>query len=89
MCLCGCQPERLRPQRDFVRWLLLIGRRLARLPSREQKSQRLGAELSLLNQLLPARVMVPTGPSPHHVVRVPHSQAAVLNSKDKVGVSRS
>lgn len=83
--LCVCQPERLRPQRDFVRWLLLIGRRLAKLPSREQKSQRLGAELSLLNQLLPARVMVPTGPSQHHVVRVPHSQAAVLNSKDKVG----
>lgn len=61
-----------------------IGKRLAILPTKEQKTQRLISELSLLNHKLPARVWLPTAAFDHHVVRVPHTQAVVLNSKDKV-----
>ncbi|KAM9776868.1 phosphatidylinositol 4-kinase beta-like isoform 2-T2 [Syngnathus typhle] len=77
------EPERLRPQRELVKSLLVIGRRLASLPGKEQKTQRLISELSLLNHKLPARVWLPTSDFQHHVVRIPHTQAAVLNSKDK------
>lgn len=77
------EPERLRPQREFVKSLLCIGKRLATLPTKEQKTQRLISELSLLNHKLPGRVWLPTADHQHHVVRVPHSQAVVLNSKDK------
>lgn len=84
MCVCVFQPERLRPQREFVKSLLCIGKRLATLPTKEQKTQRLISELSLLNHKLPARVWLPTAGPQHHVCRVPHTQAVVLNSKDKV-----
>ncbi|XP_047454299.1 phosphatidylinositol 4-kinase beta isoform X2 [Mugil cephalus] len=77
------EPVRLAPQREFVKSLLGIGKRLATLPTKEQKTQRLISELSLLNHKLPARVWLPTAAFDHHVVRVPHSQAVVLNSKDK------
>ncbi|CAL8237667.1 unnamed protein product [Boreogadus saida] len=77
------QSERVRPQRDFLRALVSIGRRLARLPSKEQRSARLSAELRLLNLSLPGRVWLPTAARPHHVVRLPPRQAVVLNSKDK------
>ncbi|XP_077404128.1 phosphatidylinositol 4-kinase beta-like isoform X5 [Vanacampus margaritifer] len=77
------EPERLRPQRELVKSLLAIGRRLASLPNKEQKTQRLISELSLLNHKLPARVWLPTADFQHHLVRIPHTQAAVLNSKDK------
>lgn len=63
-----------------------IGKRLATLPTKEQKTQRLISELSLLNHKLPARVWLPTAAFDHHVVRVPHTQAVVLNSKDKVSI---
>ncbi|XP_010772613.1 phosphatidylinositol 4-kinase beta-like [Notothenia coriiceps] len=76
--------ERLRPQRELVKSLLGIGRRLATLPTKEQKTQRLISELSLLNHKLPARVWMPTAENQHHVVRIPNTQAVVLNSKDKV-----
>lgn len=79
------QPVRLTPQREFIKSLMGIGKRLATLPTKEQKTQRLISELSLLNHKLPARVWLPTAPFDHHVVRVPHTQAVVLNSKDKVG----
>ncbi|CAK6981371.1 phosphatidylinositol 4-kinase beta-like [Scomber scombrus] len=75
--------DRLRPQRDFVKSLLGIGKRLATLPTKEQKTQRLISELSLLNHKLPARVWLPTAEKQHHVCRIPHTQAVVLNSKDK------
>uniref|UniRef100_A0A8C4Z8K4 Phosphatidylinositol 4-kinase beta n=1 Tax=Gadus morhua TaxID=8049 RepID=A0A8C4Z8K4_GADMO len=78
------EAERVRPQRDFLRALVSIGRRLARLPSKEQRSARLSAELRLLNLSLPGRVWLPTAARPHHVVRLPPRQAVVLNSKDKV-----
>uniref|UniRef100_A0A3Q3N712 Phosphatidylinositol 4-kinase beta n=1 Tax=Labrus bergylta TaxID=56723 RepID=A0A3Q3N712_9LABR len=77
------EPDRLRPQREFVKSLLGIGKRLATLPTKEQKTQRLISELSLLNHKLPARVWLPTAAFDHHVVRIPHTQAVVLNSKDK------
>ncbi|KAF7210786.1 phosphatidylinositol 4-kinase beta [Nothobranchius furzeri] len=77
------EPDRLRPQREFVKSLFGIGKRLATLPTKEQKTQRLISELSLLNGKLPARVWLPTADHQHHVCRVPHTQAVVLNSKDK------
>uniref|UniRef100_A0AAY5K605 Phosphatidylinositol 4-kinase beta n=1 Tax=Esox lucius TaxID=8010 RepID=A0AAY5K605_ESOLU len=77
------EPVRLTPQRDFIKSLMGIGKRLATLPTKEQKTQRLISELSLLNHKLPARVWLPTSAFDHHVVRVPHTQAVVLNSKDK------
>ncbi|XP_062847332.1 phosphatidylinositol 4-kinase beta isoform X2 [Trichomycterus rosablanca] len=77
------EPIRLTPQREFIKSLMGIGKRLATLPTKEQKTQRLISELSLLNHKLPARVWLPTAAFDHHVVRVPHTQAVVLNSKDK------
>ncbi|XP_061112030.1 phosphatidylinositol 4-kinase beta-like [Conger conger] len=76
-------PVRLAPQREFVKSLMGIGKRLATLPTKEQKTQRLISELSLLNHKLPSRVWLPTAAFHHHVVRVPHTQGVVLNSKDK------
>lgn len=78
------QPVRLAPEREFIKSLMAIGKRLATLPTKEQKTQRLISELSLLNHKLPARAWLPTAGFDHHVVRVPHTQAVVLNSKDKV-----
>ncbi|XP_057356716.1 phosphatidylinositol 4-kinase beta isoform X3 [Manis pentadactyla] len=77
-------PVRLAPEREFIKSLMAIGKRLATLPTKEQKTQRLISELSLLNHKLPARVWLPTAGFEHHVVRVPHTQAVVLNSKDKL-----
>uniref|UniRef100_A0A667ZC59 Phosphatidylinositol 4-kinase beta n=1 Tax=Myripristis murdjan TaxID=586833 RepID=A0A667ZC59_9TELE len=76
-------PVRLTPQREFIKSLMGIGKRLATLPTKEQKTQRLISELSLLNHKLPARVWLPTAASQHHIARIPHTQAVVLNSKDK------
>ena len=47
------------------------------------------AELAMLNLNLPARVWLPlysheAALGTHHVVRVPHTAACLLNSKDKV-----
>lgn len=58
------------------------------MPTKEQKTQRLISELSLLNHKLPARAWLPTAGFDHHVVRVPHTQAVVLNSKDKVRAAK-
>ncbi|XP_078526602.1 phosphatidylinositol 4-kinase beta isoform X2 [Lissotriton helveticus] len=77
------EPVRLAPEREFIKSMMAIGKRLATLPTKEQKTQRLISELSLLNHKLPARVWLPTAAFDHHVVRVPHTQAVVLNSKDK------
>ena len=41
----------------------------------------------MLNLNLPARVWLPVAENyNHHVVRIPHTQAVVLNSKEKVGL---
>ena len=52
-------------------------------------ASRLYAELSLLNLNLPAKVSLPvhSGIGDHYVVRIPHTAAVVLNSKDKVSLS--
>ena len=52
-------------------------------------ASRLYAELSLLNLNLPAKVSLPvhSGIGDHYVVRIPHTAAVVLNSKDKVSWS--
>ncbi|CAB1320920.1 unnamed protein product, partial [Coregonus sp. 'balchen'] len=76
-------PLRLTPQREFIKSLMGIGKRLATLPTKEQKTKQLTSELLVLNHKLPARVWLPTAAFDHHVVRVPHTQAVVLNSKDK------
>lgn len=48
---------------------------------------RLIAELSTLNLSLPSRVGLPIhDTSKHLVVRIPHTQAVVLNSKEKVSI---
>ena len=52
--------------------------------SRAPPAAQLYAELSQLNLNLPARVCVPLYGSRHQVLRVPKSEAVVLNSKSKV-----
>ncbi|CAB3982755.1 Phosphatidylinositol 4-kinase beta [Paramuricea clavata] len=82
---CDCQGPRLIAQREFVCALVAIGEKLRGLATKDLKVSALYAELSLLNLNLPARVFLPIFPIPfkHHVVRIPHTVAAVLNSKDK------
>lgn len=82
---CTCGAPRLSPQREFIRALIAIGKRLGTIPTKEAKTQRLLAELGLLNLNLPARVWLPihSAEVPHHVVRIPPQAATVLNSKDK------
>jgi hypothetical protein len=82
---CVCSAPRLQPQLEFLKALVSIGKRLGQLPDRETKTQRLLAELSMLNLNLPARVWLPlhSDQFPHLVVRIPPQAASVLNSKDK------
>ncbi|KAF2361498.1 Phosphatidylinositol 3-/4-kinase catalytic domain [Trinorchestia longiramus] len=82
---CQCGAPRLAPELEFVRSLISIGKRLSAQPTKEAKTSRLLAELSVLNLNLPARVYLPLGVTdqPHHIVRVPPQAAVVLNSKDK------
>ncbi|XP_018009987.1 phosphatidylinositol 4-kinase beta [Hyalella azteca] len=82
---CHCGAPRLAPELEFVRSLISIGKRLSAQPTKEAKTSRLLAELSVLNLNLPARVYLPLGVTdrPHHIVRVPPQAAVVLNSKDK------
>ena len=48
-------------------------------------ASRLCAELSMLNLHLPAKVWLPScNKTHHHIVRIPPTQAVVLNSKMKV-----
>lgn len=83
--VCSCSAPRLKPQQEWVKALVNVGKRLGTLPDRDSKTQRLLAELSMLNLNLPARVWLPlhARASPHYVVRVPAQAASVLNSKDK------
>ena len=71
--------------------LVSIGKRLGQLPDRESKTQRLLAELSMLNLNLPARVWLPlhSDEFPHLGVRIPPQAASVLNSKDKEGEKKN
>ena len=82
---CVCGSPRLGPQQEFLKALISIGKRLSTLPDKESKTQRLLAELSMLNLNLPARIWSPihSEETPHLVVRIPPQAASVLNSKDK------
>lgn len=82
---CGCQTPRLVAQREFISALIAVGKRLTSLATKDLKTSRLYAELSLLNLNLPAKVSLPvhSGIGDHFVVRIPHTAAVVLNSKDK------
>lgn len=75
--------EKLVPERDFIKVLMSIGKRLVSQPTKDDKTHRLIAELQLLNLNLPARIWLPFKNSNHHIVRIPPSAATVLNSKDK------
>ncbi|KAL4217995.1 Phosphatidylinositol 4-kinase beta [Mactra antiquata] len=80
---CHCGAARLAPQIEFIKALMSIGTRLQQLPTKELRGSRLMAELAMLNLNLPARVWLPTVQFDHHVVRIPHTQSVVLNSKEK------
>lgn len=81
---CQCGAPRLYPQSRFVDVLMNIGKQLSTLPTKERRAARLLAELSALNLNLPSRVSLPIRDlMDHHVVRIPPSQAVVLNSKEK------
>ncbi|XP_060551414.1 phosphatidylinositol 4-kinase beta-like [Ruditapes philippinarum] len=80
---CHCGAPRLTPQIEFIKALMSIGTRLQQLPTKELRGSRLMAELAMLNLNLPARVWLPTAQFNHHVVRIPHTQSVVLNSKEK------
>ncbi|KAL8558756.1 Phosphatidylinositol 4-kinase beta [Nucella lapillus] len=81
---CQCNAPRLQPEVEFVQALMNIGQKLQHLPTKELRTSRLIAELAMLNLNLPARVWLPVAEtSSHHVVRIPHTQAVVLNSKEK------
>ncbi|TRY75537.1 hypothetical protein TCAL_07124 [Tigriopus californicus] len=82
---CSCGAPRLAPQQEFIKVLIGIGRLLSTLSDKEAKTQRLSAELTLLNLNLPARVWIPVHSQDlqHFVVRIPPQAASVLNSKDK------
>lgn len=71
---------------QFLTELKNIGRRLTGLASKEVRNGQLRAELTTLNLNLPARVWLPLHDKPHFVLRIPLVTAAVLNSKDKVGI---
>lgn len=76
--------SQVKPELEFVNALMNIGSRLQQLPTKELRTSRLIAELAMLNLNLPARVWLPFGTnSHHHIVRIPHTQAIVLNSKEK------
>ena len=67
-------PDRSGPAGDAPAIELIgIGKRLSALPTKEAKTQRLLAELSLLNLNLPARVWLPihSAEGAHHIVRIP------------------
>ena len=94
-----CGAPRLAPQQEFIRALLSIGKRLGALQTqggnstisqnKEAKTQRLLAELSMLNLNLPARAWIPIHSDiPHLVVRVP-PQAATGNSNSKYSNKRN
>ncbi|KAG8231773.1 hypothetical protein J437_LFUL010748 [Ladona fulva] len=82
---CTCNALRLAPEREFIASLIIIGKLLSALPSKEERTARLQDEIHRLNRNLPARVWLPIYSTtvPHLVLRIPHRESAVLNSKDK------
>ncbi|XP_077862765.1 phosphatidylinositol 4-kinase beta-like, partial [Saccoglossus kowalevskii] len=82
---CICNAPRLQSESEFIKSLMAIGMRLQGLPTREARTNRLFAELAMLNLNLPARIWLPFDciPANHHIVRLTPNAAVVLNSKDK------
>uniref|UniRef100_A0A2L2Y9S4 Phosphatidylinositol 4-kinase beta n=2 Tax=Parasteatoda tepidariorum TaxID=114398 RepID=A0A2L2Y9S4_PARTP len=82
---CHCQAPRLSAEQDFVQALMSIGLRLQPVLTKELKTQKLQAELSMLNLNLPARVWLPihAETTKHLILRIPPQASVVLNSKDK------
>ncbi|XP_054719481.1 phosphatidylinositol 4-kinase beta-like isoform X2 [Uloborus diversus] len=82
---CHCQAPRLSAEQDFVQALMSIGLRLQAVLTKELKTQKLQAELSMLNLNLPARVWLPihSKTTRHLILRIPPQASVVLNSKDK------
>lgn len=80
---CVCSAPRLTAQNSFVSALGSVCRRLLRHRSRDLRMAQLYAELSELNLNLPARVCIPLYARDHQVLRIPSSEAVVLNSKTK------
>lgn len=81
----------MKAQLSFVTALMQIGNKLRRFREKDVRRSQLLAELALMNLNLPARVYLPlsmnteSGPlRDHHVVRLPPSEAAILNSRDRV-----
>ncbi|KAJ8977689.1 hypothetical protein NQ317_005421, partial [Molorchus minor] len=84
---CTCSAPRLKPELEFMQALILIGKLLSSIPTKEAKTTRLVAELTTLNLNLPAGVWLPIhSHKPHFIARIPPQVAAVLNSKDKVRI---
>ncbi|GFR11369.1 phosphatidylinositol 4-kinase beta [Trichonephila clavata] len=79
------QAPRLGAEQDFVQALMSIGLRLQPVLTKELKTQKLQAELSMLNLNLPARVWLPIHSETvkHLILRIPPQASVVLNSKDK------
>lgn len=80
---CQCGAPRLLAEYEFVNCLMKICTRIQKTNSKDVKTQRLMAELSLLNLNLPARVWLPIYSFQHMIVRIPPGAAVLLNSKDK------
>ncbi|GFY34114.1 phosphatidylinositol 4-kinase beta [Trichonephila clavipes] len=82
---CSCHAPRLGTEQDFVQALMSIGLRLQPVLTKELKTQKLQAELSMLNLNLPARVWLPIHSETvkHLILRIPPQASVVLNSKDK------
>lgn len=80
------QTDSLTAQKTFIRTLETISKRLQQIKTKEMRTAQLYAELSLLNLNLPAQVFLPTCDiysKKHYVVRLPHTEATILNSKTK------
>jgi phosphatidylinositol 4-kinase len=80
---CQCSASRLIAQDLFVQTLGQISNRLLKYSQRSLRTNQLYAEVSQLNLNLPARISIPLYLSNHHILRIPPSEAAVLNSKSK------
>uniref|UniRef100_A0A8K9XL75 Phosphatidylinositol 4-kinase beta n=1 Tax=Oncorhynchus mykiss TaxID=8022 RepID=A0A8K9XL75_ONCMY len=78
-------PARLAPQREFIKSLMALGSGWPRCPLRSRRRPGSSRSFRCSTTSCPPRVWLPTAAFDHHVVRVPHTQAVVLNSKDKVG----
>ncbi|KAI6200447.1 Phosphatidylinositol 4-kinase beta [Aphelenchoides besseyi] len=85
ICSKQTNQQKTRPELEFVNMLIGIGDRLKDIQPRHEKSKRLIYELFLMNLNLPARVWLPlyADQKSHVLVRIPHTEGCVLNSKDK------